>query len=146
MSAHRALVTGLTAVFLAACSDLRFTTAVNTIEVPITTPSWQLDIAPILGETCATSGACHGGANAALGLNLEPGQSYASAVNVASQARPAFLRVKPGQADSSFLYLATSSVVAERQSYFRMPLTEYPLPDPVRQSIRNWINNGAPNN
>jgi hypothetical protein len=60
---------------------------------PITTPSWQYDIAPILGETCATSGACHKGANAALGLNLEPGQSYASVVNVASQARPAFLRV-----------------------------------------------------
>jgi hypothetical protein len=27
-----------------------------------------------------------------------------------------------------------------------MPLTEYPLPDPVRQTIKNWINNGAPNN
>jgi hypothetical protein len=145
MNARRQMAV-LVAALVAGCSDLRFTTAVNTIVVPITTPSWQYDIAPILGETCATSGACHKGANAALGLNLEAGQSYASVVNVASQARPAFLRVKPGQSDSSFLYLATSTIVAERQNYYRMPLTEYPLPDPVRETIRNWINNGAPNN
>jgi hypothetical protein len=136
----------MAAALAAGCSDLRFTTAVNTIEVAITDPSWQYDIAPILSETCATSGACHGGANPANGLNLEVGYSYASVVNVASVAFPQFVRVKPGQADSSFLYLATSPVVAERQNYYRMPLTEYPLPDPVRQTIRNWINNGALNN
>ncbi len=88
---------------------------VETIGTPIADPSWQFDIAPVLGETCATSGACHAGPTPALGLNLEPGLSYASVVNVPSQARPAFLRVKPGDADSSFLYLATSPIVAERQ-------------------------------
>jgi hypothetical protein len=145
MTARRAML-ACAAALVAACADLRFTAAVDTIDTPITTPSWRLHIAPILGETCATSGACHSGANAALGLNLEPSQSYANVVNVASQANPAFLRVKPGDADSSFLYLVTSLVPAERQGYYRMPLTEYPLPDPVRQTIRNWINTGAPNN
>jgi len=144
MSARRLAL--VVAALLAACSDLRVTTAVNTIETPITTPSWQYDLAPVLSETCATSGACHKGANAANGLNLEVGQSYASVVNVASVRDPAFLRVKPGQADSSSLYFATSPVVAERHGFYRMPLTEYPLPDPVRQTIKNWINNGAPNN
>lgn len=146
MSAGRAVRACAAVLGLVACSDLGFTTAVNTIQTPITTPSWRLDIAPILGETCASSGACHTGANAALGLNLEPAQSYASVVNVASQARPFFLLVNPGQADSSFLYMATSTVDSVRQSYYRMPLTKYPLPEPVRQTIRNWISNGAPNN
>ncbi len=146
MKARRVALAGAVAWLLAACSDLRFTTAVETIGTPIADPSWQFDIAPVLGETCATSGACHAGPTPALGLNLEPGLSYASVVNVPSQARPAFLRVKPGDADSSFLYLATSPIVAERQNYFRMPLTEYPLPDAVRQTIRNWIENGALDN
>jgi hypothetical protein len=148
MSARRRTlaVAAAGAALVAACSDLRMTTAVNTIEVAIADPSWRFDIAPVLNETCASSGACHGGANPANGMNLEAGQSYANVVNVASVAFPQFMRVRPGQPDSSFLYLATSPVVAERQGYFRMPLTEYPLPDPVRQTIRNWIADGAPDN
>jgi len=55
-------------------------------------------------------------------------------------------RVRPGVADSSSLYFATSAIVAERHGFYRMPLTEYLLPDPVRQTIRNWINDGAKNN
>ncbi len=142
----RRLAAVLAATLLAGCSDLRMTTAVNTIEVAIADPSWQYDIAPILSETCASSGACHLGPNAANGLNLEVGQSYQSVVNVPSVAFPQFMRVRPGLPDSSFLYLATSPIVAERQGYYRMPLSEYPLPDPVRQTIRNWILDGAPNN
>jgi hypothetical protein len=142
----RQLAVAAAALLVAGCSDLRMTTAVSTIEVAIADPSWQYDIAPILSETCASSSACHGGAAPANGMNLEVGQSYQNVVNVASVAFPQYLRVRPGVPDSSFLYLATSPSVAERQGYYRMPLTEYPLPDPVRQTIRNWILDGAPDN
>ena len=145
MSAQRALA--LVAVLLTAgCADLDFTTAVETIPVAIADPSWRFDIAPVIGETCATSGACHGGPNPGGGFSLEPSQSRANLVNVASFARPPLMRVLPGQPDSSFFYLTTSTVATERLNYYRMPLTEYPLPAAVRETIRNWILDGAPDN
>jgi hypothetical protein len=145
VSARGALA--LVAALLAAgCADLDFTTAVATIPAAIADPSWRFDIAPVIGESCATSGACHSGPTPAGGLNLEPTQSRANLVNVASFARPPLMRVLPGQPDASFFYLTTSTVAAERMNYYRMPLTEYPLPAPVRETIRNWILDGAPDN
>jgi len=136
----------LATLVAAGCADLDFTTAVGTIPVPITNPSWRLDLAPVIGETCATSQACHMGPNPGGFISLEPSQSRANLVNVPSFWQPAYLRVRPGQPDSSFFYLVTSSVPSERLNYYRMPMTEYPLPDAVRQTIRNWIADGALDN
>ena len=139
----------LFAAVATACSDLSFTTPVNTITTPILHPSWSYDIAPIIGQTCATSYACHGGPNpGGNGMNLEPLNSRLSIVNVPTVAMPqlGLLRVNPGKPDSSFFYLVTSTVDSVRHGYYRMPLTEHPLPEPVRQTIRNWIADGALNN
>ena len=140
------LVVAAAAAATLACADLDFTTAVNSISTPIATPSWSRDLAPIIGETCARSNACHAGPTPPSRQNLEPANAYANLVNVPAVARTPYLRVLPGQPDSSFFYLVTSTVATERLNYYRMPLTEYPLPDPLRETIRNWISNGAPNN
>ena len=146
---RRAAGIALLAALAAACSDLSFTTPVNTITTPILHPSWTYDIAPIIGQTCATSYACHGGPNpGGNGMNLEPLNSRLTIVNIPTVAMPqlGMVRVKPFQPDSSFLYRVTSPVDSERFGYYRMPLTEHPLPAALRETIKNWIKDGALNN
>jgi hypothetical protein len=132
----------------AGCSDLSFTTAVNRIPVAIANPSFAQDIAPLLDRTCAASGACHFGPNAREGLDLSLGRAYAEIVNVTPTTSflAAPYRVRPGFPDSSFLYRVLSMDPVVRIGYTRMPLTPDPLPQPVVETIRNWIGNGAPNN
>lgn len=137
-----ALVLGLAAA-AAACSDLGVRTAVDRIPVAIATPSFSADIAPLLDETCASSGACHGGAHPAAALDLSLGRAFASLVNAPSVVSPSLRRVRPGFPDSSFAFRALSDDPAYRLGYYRMPLTRTPLPAPVIETIRNWIVQGA---
>ena len=135
----------------AACSDLSIDPAIDRITTPIANPSFSGDIEPILKETCASSGACHSGPNTPSTMNLDPGQAYASIVNVATKVSgaayaPAPWRVRPGFPDSSLFYRVLSEDSLERLGYYRMPLTRFPLPAPIRETIENWIANGAPNN
>ncbi|MBI4541466.1 MAG: hypothetical protein HY705_00360 [Gemmatimonadetes bacterium] len=129
-----------------ACADLSIERPVDAIRTPIDDPSFGGDIQPILTETCASSGACHAGATPQQDLSLEAGMSYASLVGVASRMVPALLRVRPFEPDSSYFLLIMSEDPAERRGNRRMPLTRYPMPSPVVQTIRNWIQGGAPNN
>lgn len=131
---------------MAACSDLTVQPAVDRITTAIANPSFRADIEPILVETCAAANACHSGPNAQKGLRLDPGFAYASLVNVASAFDPSLMRVKPAVPDSSFFYLVMSEDPATRRGYYRMPVTERPMPAEVQQTIRNWIANGATNN
>lgn len=145
----RRAVAGTAAVLLAAaCADLSFTPAVDRITTPIATPSFANDIAPILQATCATSGACHLGPTAQLGLVLSADVARANIVNVAPDANvpPAPWLIRPGAPDSSFLFRLLSTTPSVRFGFTRMPLTERPLPDPVVETIRNWILQGAPDN
>ena len=131
----------------AACSDLSIEPAIGRITIPILNPSFSGDIAPILAETCASSGACHSGANPRNGLNLDRDQAYASLSDSATAFKPAArLRVNPAFPDSSLFYVLLSDTGASRLTYYRMPLTRFPLPAPVVETIRNWISNGAPDN
>lgn len=127
----------------AGCTDLGVRTAVESIPVAIATPSFSRDIEPLLDETCASSGACHGGARPAAALDLATGRSYASLVDVPSVFSSAVRRVRPGFPDSSFAFRVLSDDPAYRLGYYRMPLTSIPLPPPVVETIRNWIAQGA---
>lgn len=131
---------------VAACSDLTMQPAANRITTPIASPSFTNDIEPILVETCASANACHSGASSQKGLRLDAGFAYANLVNVASTFDPNLMRVMPAFPDSSFFYLVMSEDLVTRRGYYRMPVTEYPMPAAVQQTIRNWILNGAPNN
>ena len=134
------------AALAAACSDLSITRPVDAISTPIANPSLSRDIQPILTATCASSYACHAGPTPQVGLSLEPGRSYAHLVNVPAALLAPLLRVAPGNPDSSALMIMLGSDSAARRGLPRMPRTSYPLPDPVIQTIRNWITNGAPDN
>lgn len=142
----RALLVAALAVTVAACEDLTVHTAVDRITTPIATPSFRTDIAPILAETCASSGACHGGSSPQLGMNLGLGLAYANLVNVPSQTIPGMMRVRPGLPDSSFMFRVLSQDQGYRLGFYRMPLTEVPMPQPVVETIRNWILQGADDN
>ena len=122
--------------------------AVNHIQQVIVDPSFTRDIMPVLRASCGSSGACHGiafGPGPQLGLELETDSgAYATMVNVPSNRRPQLMLVRPGFADSSFVYRVLSSDSTYRLLYpWRMPMTEYALPFETRETIKNWINKGA---
>lgn len=145
MSRARPLVLASLAL-AAACSDLTIEPAIDRITTAIDSPSLRNDIEPILQETCASSRACHAGANPQLGLNLEAGQAYGELVDVPSTWFGGMMRVRPGKPDSSLMLRALNDTASVRLGLTRMPMTRYPLPAAVQQTIRNWILNGAPNN
>jgi len=137
------------AVLLGACSGLESERAVDRIQAPLVNPSWSADIAPVLRETCGSSGACHGGAAPQQQLLLEgPAAAMrAGLVDVPSQYLSNIALVRPGQPDSSFLLLAMSDDITVRRGFrYRMPPTTLAMPAAVQQTIRNWIANGAPDN
>lgn len=133
---------------IAGCSDLSIDLVIDRITTPIPSPSFSRDIAPILAESCASSGACHGGSAPRNGLDLTEGRAYASLFNVNATVfkPPALYRVRPNFPDSSLFFGVLTDTSASRLAYYRMPLTRFPLPTPAVETIRNWINNGAPNN
>lgn len=99
--------------------------------------SFSNDIQPIFNSNCT---GCHGDRG---GLSLAQNGSYANLVNVQAQTGCATLRrVLPGD--------ATSSVLFKRVSGFdcgeRMPRGGNALPSADVTKIRDWINQGAPNN
>ncbi len=130
---------------LAACTDITVRRADDRITTAIADPSWSRDLAPVLRQTCGSAAACHGLPTGQRNLVLEGSDSalYAHIVNVRSQVDTALMRVRPSQPDSSWLLLVLSDTAAVRNGYYRMPLTELPLPEAVRITIRNWIANGA---
>ncbi len=106
---------------------------------------------PTLGELqqevftprCALPG-CHGSPAPVLGLDLSEGASHRSLVGVPSVQCPGFLRVEPGNALGSCLYmklLGDPRILGER-----MPLLPPPLEASELERIRLWIEAGAPDN
>jgi hypothetical protein len=145
--ATRNLVLAALAVPLAvlACSDLAIEPAINRIPTAIADPSFAGDIEPVLAQTCASSNACHSGPSPQANLRLDPGFAYGQLVGVPA-ASGGVLRVMPGFPDSSLFYLVLSEDPVTRRGYTRMPMTSGPLPVAIRETIRNWILNGAPEN
>ncbi|HEU4781545.1 MAG TPA: hypothetical protein VFS58_16805 [Steroidobacteraceae bacterium] len=85
---------------------------------------------------------CHSGANAPQGLRLDPGNSYALLVNVASAEVPGLLRVSPGNPNASYLVQKIEGTAAVG---VRMPADGPPYLSLDRiDLVRRWISAGAP--
>jgi mono/diheme cytochrome c family protein len=110
---------------------------------PTVTFSQQIQ-AQILTPTCVP---CHtdDGRTPSGGLNLKQGSSYANFVGVASTGKPGATRVIAGNPSGSYLVQkleGASDIVG-----LRMPRNGPPyLTDAEVALIRQWIQNGAPNN
>ena len=74
-------------------------------------------------------------------LNLEQGQAYGNLVNVQSKELPKMLRVKPGDAESSYIIWKLEGRNGIR--YKQMPLNLPQIPEVQIEAIKAWINNGA---
>jgi hypothetical protein len=78
-------------------------------------------------------------------MNLKAGSAYASLVNVASSGKPGATRVIPGNPSGSYLIQKLEG--APDIVGLRMPRNGPPyLTDAQIALIRQWIQNGAPNN
>lgn len=77
------------------------------------------------------------------GLDLSPGQTYGSTVNVPSSEVPSLMRVKPGDPDNSYLYRKIRGVGI---SGARMPQGGPYLSQSDIDKVKGWIEAGAPNN
>jgi hypothetical protein len=137
-----ALLLGLAAA-LSACTNENPSLRIISVLPPANTPiSFSADVQPIFSRSCAKSG-CHAGAGVQQGLSLESGKSYTLLVGVASMEDPSLKRVDPGRSDLSYLIDKLEGTGLGD----RMPLGGPPfLPDAEVQLIKDWIDQGAPNN
>jgi hypothetical protein len=109
-------------------------------------PTLSGDVQPIFTANCAFSG-CHGGSSPAQGMNLSAGQAFQNTVNVASVELPSMDRIEPGQPGLSYLLnkiQGTQGTVGG--SGQRMPLGGSPLSQDDINTVRAWVQAGAPNN
>lgn len=105
--------------------------------------SFRNEIQPIFNRSCAVAG-CHESARPRHNLDLSAGVARSNLVNVQSALNPAFIRVVPGNADQSLLYLKISQTNPPIGA--QMPFGQSPLPLEEQQKIRDWINQGALDN
>jgi hypothetical protein len=100
----------------------------------------------IFDENC-NAPSCHGSGRKS-DLSLVMGNSYGQLVGVASLADkknlPSFLRVKPGNPDSSILFIKVCAPDTNQGEV--MPKGSDKLTQGNIDAIRQWILNGAPNN
>lgn len=110
-------------------------------------PTFRADIDEIIQRRGCSSSSCHSrdpvGAQAMLWLNTNPGNNYAMLVNADAWSEPAFKRVLPGDAENSYLVI---KLEGRQLVGLQMPLDADPLDEIDLTNIKNWINNGAPNN
>ena len=100
-------------------------------------------IQPIFDKSCATS-FCHAGTNPQQGQSLEAGKSYDNIVNIPSAEAPSVMRVKPGDAENSYLYRKLEGEQGDLGgSGGRMPFGKPALAADQIKLIEDWINQGA---
>jgi len=129
-----AIMIGLASVL--ACSDSDNPAAPPPPTVPKNV-SFAKHVQPIFDARCAVTG-CHVAPNPPAGLVLTKGESYANIVNVPTQVFTPGVRVTPGDASQSVLYV----LVDEGQ----MPASGPPLTSVQVQTIKKWIEDGALDN
>ena len=105
-------------------------------------PSFSTDIQEIFNRRGCTAAQCHGSTEEA-GLDLRAGASYAELVNVVAFSDADFFRVEPGDAQNSYLVMKLEGRQTAGET---MPLDGAPLDNIDLTNIRNWIDNGAPEN
>lgn len=100
-------------------------------------------IQPIFDKNCAGS-FCHAGTSPRQGLALEAGKSYDNIVGVPSGEVPSVMRVKPFDAENSYLYRKLEGEQADLGgSGGRMPQGKPALAEDQIKLIEEWINQGA---
>jgi hypothetical protein len=111
---------------------------------PMGPPTFQ-EVAQFMGQNCSISG-CHGATGTqpiAKPQNLStPAAAYAALVGVRAAGEPAFLRVQPGNPDSSYLII---KLVGRNQVGLAMP-PGGSIGAARIQRWRDWITAGAVNN
>ncbi len=76
---------------------------------------------------------------------LLPDSAYSNIVDLRSQEKLQYFRVKPFYSDSSYLYMKITGG-SQISPYARMPCLRSPLPDSDIAIIKAWIDQGAKNN
>lgn len=120
--------------------------SVNTVAPPTgETVSFSAQIQPIFDNTCTT---CHQEGGIAdlvgIGVRLIEGESFAMLIDQPSTQREDLTLVVPGDSSASLLFIKVSSnspLVGAR-----MPLIGPPLSSTEIGLIRDWIDQGAPDN
>lgn len=136
-------VAALITVALASCSKSSSSSNPSGPSSSDTTISFASQVQPIFTANCALSG-CHAGSSPQQGQNLTAGDAYSYTVNITSHEEPAYKRVDPFNADSSYLYLKITG--SPLISGVRMPYNKPALSQSDIQTIQQWINQGAKNN
>ena len=106
-------------------------------------PSFEVHVQEIFVRTGCTQSVCHGMGEAGLTLSSDAGANYRSLVRVPAESERDFLLVEPNDATNSYLLIRLEG--RQRVGLLRMPIGP-PLDSIDLTNIRNWINNGAPNN
>lgn len=91
------------------------------------------------GNNCSR---CHQGASPAAQLDLTKENAYSHIVNVPAHKEPSMMRVKPGNAEESFLYKVMTDPNVSL-SYSHTGLFTDPVPQAFQQIMKSWINAGA---
>lgn len=94
----------------------------------------------VFNTSCATAN-CHASGSAQANLVLSEGQSYSNLINVNSVLFPGNKRVDEGNSAESVLVQMLTGARTPR-----MPFNSPALSQAVIDSIKKWIDNGAPNN
>jgi hypothetical protein len=92
----------------------------------------------IFSKSCALSG-CH---NGSVSPNLTADAAYGNIVGVPSDQKPNLNRIEPGDPGRSYLYLKITG--DNSITGVRMPNGGPPLSAAEIETIRIWIENGAP--
>ncbi|MEP6546667.1 MAG: TIGR03118 family protein [Gammaproteobacteria bacterium] len=120
-------------------------TVANTVVAQVTLTQLQTQI-----FTPICSG-CHTGIGTALpGVqNLTAGHTFASIVNVASIEQPNLLRIKPSDADNSYLVrkiLGTAGITGSRMPFGCGSTANPCLDQATIDKVKTWVSQGALNN
>jgi len=137
------IVAAVFASIATACGSSSTPTSPSSAAAPTVNFSQQIQTA-ILTPSCV---GCHTdeGRTPAGGLNLKSGSAHSSLVGVASTGKPGAVRVIPANPSGS--YLVQKLEGAPDIVGLRMPRNGPPyLTDAQIALIRQWIQNGAPNN
>ena len=99
-------------------------------------------IQQIFTQNCALSG-CHAPPSPQQGQDLSDAvTSYALIVGVASNEKPAFMRIAPGDSANSYIVMKLRN--DPRKGGQPMPLGAYPLDPALTIKIATWAQQGAP--
>ncbi len=103
-------------------------------------PSYAADIEPLFQKRC---GKCHGVEEAKAHLILAPGKGYGELVGKPAFQVPELLRVKPGDAEASYLWQKLQHTAREGKGMPRTLFGSKKLPERELALIRSWIEAGA---